>query len=718
MKDNNLNHAENKEESAKRRILSAIKTVPPSDVNFQSALKDADIDAIRQALSEIPEENNKSRIKILTSKLNALEKSRPKALREDLETRKVALEEKGWSFHIGEKSGFKRFEKQKMDAKLERAVSIEHLLSQAEALDLSHTDFSDESDGDEQTILSAETVRSIPIGKIIPSPFEPQTRRRTKFLDNEISALAGSIKQFGLRQPILVRPRFDEFEIVFGERRFLACAKSGLDSVNCFVESLSDAEVIELQYEENHNRLEPDPLDDAFTFHYLQTEKGYSIEDLSIKFAMDKSSVRRRLKLNDLIGQAKELLSSGKIPLGHAVFMAALPADAQQEIIDEGILFEYTDGPVYSLAEFKEEVEDEIVRDLSKAPFDTIDPRLHIKNLICPDCTQRTGYEPKLFDEDFGRGDKCLNKQCFELKTNVHLKLKREEIAAKIQLPVTTDNDDSPGNSDGDGGAEKILEKKIASVPLVTERSYVDKNDLPIKGKILTNQTLLDDPECEFSERGLGIAGEKKGQEVWICRNDKCPVHHPEKIAPEEKTAIPDFKLRQLENDYQIKVGMTVRERVFAKSIEHFNGYNSFFQNADLVEKLLVEIISLRFSYLQEIKNIFKEWKNFPKSPVSRQSIETFVAELDTVRRDQILFLCIFASDGYMVNGEYKSQTEIEKLAKSYAKLDYGDLDADVRVELAPDEFKAIAEEYRTDYQNGEPIAVPRFWWEGFEFPD
>ena len=113
---------------------------------------------------------------------------------------------------------------------------------------------------DEPGSAAAETIILIPISNIQPSPLEPQARRRARFKPEEIETLGDSIVRHGLRQPILVRPsekqehknRQRVYEIVFGERRFLAAKAKGISEIKCFVENLSDAEVIELQYEENH----------------------------------------------------------------------------------------------------------------------------------------------------------------------------------------------------------------------------------------------------------------------------------------------------------------------------------------------------------------------------------------------------------------------------------------------------------------------------------
>ncbi len=696
-------------QAKQERIYNALLTVPKDDVNFKSALEDTDIETVQKVLKNLPDFFTKSKRKILEAKLKSLEKVRPKQIRDDLLKRKNALEKKGWEFEIEWKSGVKIFGNEKQV--VEGAVSLDALFNEAEAIENSFQ--TPTSPTENQPENNPDQIVLIPVGKIVESPFEPQERRRQKFKTKSgteaIVLLGDSITLNGLQQPILVRPVGDFFEIVFGERRFLAHLLKGIKTIPCFVKNLSDAKVIELQYEENHNRLEPDPLDDAFTFAYLKKEKNYSVHDLAIKFSTSETSILRKLKLNDLIESAKKLLSDGILPLGHAVFMAALGGDAQTEIVENDFLFLYGDRDqrILTLEEFKYLVGEEIIRDLTNAPFDVTDPRLHINNLICGNCTERTGYEPKLFDEGFVKNDKCLNKKCFEVKSNVHLKLTQQEIAEEMTASGASTGTD-----------EETFKETLKSVPLVTEKSVVNKKELPVKGNVLTGQELHDEPECEFSVKSVAIDGVKKGRKVYVCQNGKCPVHHPVEVN-NQGDKLSDYDLQLNEKQFQIDVALVVREKVLEKSIEFFNGSNSFWQYADLIEKLIAEFISERAFHLKELSEIFKDFKNFPKNLLDKKSVEAFVRELDPRRKDQLLFLLVFSKEGYMsATGEYKSQAEIEKLAKSYAKLDYDRLDADVRVELAPDEFKETARNYRNEIFNDWKPEVPRFWWMEFTFPD
>ena len=580
------------------------------------------------------------------------------------------------------------------------------------------------SDGDGKTVSAKQPeVFEIPVGLIVPSPFEAQTLRRKQKFETEdgkikIDELGDSILAKGLLQPVMVRPIGEKYELVYGERRWLAHKAKGIEKIFTFVRDLNDEDTQEMQYYENHEREEPNALEDALRFKFY-VEKGHPYEYIASRFSTTKKTVEKKLRLNKLIPEALSELSDGSLPLKHAYYLATFPDESQKKIVEREYAYEWrgNSNEAVTFDEFKEVVERNIVRNLATAPFDPSDTRLHIKSLTCWECPKRTGSDATLFEDDF-KEDSCLDESCFSMKTNVNLKIKQAEIAESIPLPVLID-DDSAGDDDG-GGAEKILEKKIKSVPLVTRRNVVNKKELPIKGEILTNQEILEEPECEFSVLSLDI---DKGRKVYVCQNAKCPTHHPETIPAENRKSGPtDYELQQMEKRFQIQVAMTVRKRVLAKAVNHFDGYNSFWQNADLVELLLVEFIcsSDRAYFVKQHADLFSIFKNFPKDVGQKEKTREFVRGLDPRQRDQLLFLTVFAGIGFMTqnNTGFISQKQIEQIAKSYAKIDYGDLDADVRAELAPDEFKEIAEEYRTDYKNDELVHVPRFWWEGFEFPE
>jgi len=539
------------------------------------------------------------------------------------------------------------------------------------------------------------------VDTIAPSRFEPQARRRAKFKEEDTRRLGDSIVKSGLEQPILVRPLkpLDElftkadYEIVFGERRWLAHKAKTIKKIDCFVKELSDAEVIERQYQENHERQDNDPLDDAFYFKYLQDHEGYSIKDLSLKFSISEKAVVNKLKFNDLIEEAKEELSNGLLPLGHALYLSKFPFETQKKIVEEKYAYRYgdKDDGAAPLSEFKEEVEEHIVRKLATAPFNPDDRRLHLKGLLCSNCPERTGFEPRLFEGvDNWENDSCLNPKCFAEKVNVNLRVKREAIATTYAKP-------------GD-----YLDQAVKIVPLVTERSYVDKEEIPFEEKVLTSQKLLEKPECEFSELSLCVKGEKKGESVYICREKTCSVHHPKtKEQPEE---LSEYQRKNLEDEFNVKVGLKVREKVFAEAIHYFDSGNAFWQYADLIDRLLIETLFARRYYFGRLKDVLQYFPNAPKGFDDSTKTAEFVSRLEPFHKSQLLFLITFAGVGDM-SWRLEPQDEIKEIAKNYTKLDYARVDADLRVKLAPEEFKPLAQAYLDAVVEGDETAeIPKFW--------
>lgn len=544
------------------------------------------------------------------------------------------------------------------------------------------------------------TVVSIELSRIVPNSLEPQARRRKRFNQDEIESLGKSIVSKGLLQPILVRPIAvlselkGDYEIVFGEQRWLASKGKKLKTIDCFVRELTNAEVIELQYEENHERKEPDPLDDAFYFKYLQTEENYSVQDLSIKFNISEKAVINKLKFNDLIEEAKQELSDGILPLGHALYLSKFPPETQKLIVEEQYAYNYgdkNDGAV-KLSEFKEEVEENIIRKLSEAPFNPDDARLHLKGLICSKCPERSGFEPRLFDgADNWENDSCLNPTCFKEKTNINLRIKHEDIAAKISKPG------------------EYLDEAVKKVPLVTESYWFDDDDTPFNKKdVLTKQKILETNECENATPALCVKGEKKGAEVYICQNKTCPTHNP--TSKEEETKeLSEYRRKELEEEQEIKVGLQVRETVFAEAIRFFERGNSFWQYADLVDRLLVETLFARRHYWSNLRSVLKQFPKCPKNFDDKDANVKFVSTLEPFHKSQLLFLVTFVAVGDM-SWRYEPQDGVKQIATDYTKLNYKKLDAETRFELAPDEFKPLAQAYLDAVIEDRETEPPKFW--------
>ena len=158
------------------------------------------------------------------------------------------------------------------------------------------------------TLLSARTptaVREIPIGKIQPNPSQP----RMTWVEETLQELAASITEHGVLQPILVRPAGEGYEIIAGERRWRASRIAGRETVPAIVERFDDATALEIALIENLQREDLSPLDEAFIYHKMTTELGYSIRGLAGKLGKDKGYVENRLRLANAPDDVREMVA-------------------------------------------------------------------------------------------------------------------------------------------------------------------------------------------------------------------------------------------------------------------------------------------------------------------------------------------------------------------------------------------------------------------------
>jgi ParB family chromosome partitioning protein len=158
------------------------------------------------------------------------------------------------------------------------------------------------------SLLAARTptaVREIPLDKIVPNPNQP----RMTFAEDTLNELAGSIREHGVLQPILVRPAGDRYELIAGERRWRASAIARRETVPAIVERFDDATALEIALIENLQREDLSPLDEAVIYKKMTDELGYSIRSLADKLSKDKGYVENRLRLATAPDDVREMVA-------------------------------------------------------------------------------------------------------------------------------------------------------------------------------------------------------------------------------------------------------------------------------------------------------------------------------------------------------------------------------------------------------------------------
>jgi len=169
-----------------------------------------------------------------------------------------------------------------------------------------------------------KSQKSLLIGDLNRNPFQP----RIKFDEDKINELSKSIKQNGLIQPIAVRKDKDDpgkYQIVAGERRWLAAQKAGLHEVPIVVLDLNDSETLEVAIVENVQRENLNPIEEARGYERLHKEFGYDHEKIAKFISKSRSHVSNTLRLLTLPRDVISMLEEKLITAGQARPLIGLP---------------------------------------------------------------------------------------------------------------------------------------------------------------------------------------------------------------------------------------------------------------------------------------------------------------------------------------------------------------------------------------------------------
>jgi ParB family transcriptional regulator, chromosome partitioning protein len=160
----------------------------------------------------------------------------------------------------------------------------------------------------------AQELRQLPVELIAANPKQP----RRRFDEDALQALAGSLGERGVLQPVLVRPKpGGTYELVAGERRWRAAKLAGIERIPALVRTHDDAEAIELALIENMAREDLNPIEEALACAALVEELGITREDVGRRIGRGRVAVSNLLRLLDLPDEAIELLTQGTLSEGH-----------------------------------------------------------------------------------------------------------------------------------------------------------------------------------------------------------------------------------------------------------------------------------------------------------------------------------------------------------------------------------------------------------------
>jgi len=366
----------------------------------------------------------------------------------------------------------------------------------------------------ETTVINATEYRDLPLSQLN----ESKTNPRRVFDGTALNELAASIRSQGVLSPLLVRPLTETgFEIVAGARRYRAAQMAESATVPVRIVHLSDAEVIEAQLVENLIRAEIHPMEEAEGFARLLAldEPKYSIEQIAARVGKQPPFVAQRIRLIDLAPAAVEAFYANEIGVGHALLLAKLPADQQQQALSACFKEVYNGSqsaarillPVRNLQFW---IESNVLLVLKDAPFDKRDAQLVPTAGSCADCPKRTGHNKLLFGDDLGRqGDRCTDPGCYQFKLSAHV---AKSVAAKPEIvQISTAY-----------GTQK------EGSPVLPRNKYTTVRDDKPKSNDEAKR-----PEfkvCKFTTDAIVTEGSDIGTVHKVCANPACPIHHPKKV--------------------------------------------------------------------------------------------------------------------------------------------------------------------------------------------
>jgi ParB family chromosome partitioning protein len=245
----------------------------------------------------------------------------------------------------------------------------------------------------------------VPVNAVAPNRRQP----RQAFGDESLEALARSIREVGVLQPIVVRKVEDEgYELVAGERRIRAARIAGLATIPAIIRTSDDTEALREALIENIHRQDLAPLEQAAAFQELQDDLGVTQEDLARKLGHSRPHIANTIRLLNLPAEVQSLLAAGGITAAHGRALLALDdpegqTALAQRVAAEGLSVRQTEELVrtYSLhpasrATAERKTKDAQLLQLEEALGDALGTRVRV---------QRARRKGKIVIEFGSKGD-------------------------------------------------------------------------------------------------------------------------------------------------------------------------------------------------------------------------------------------------------------------------------------------------------------------------
>jgi len=171
-------------------------------------------------------------------------------------------------------------------------------------------------------------LREVPVDLIRRNPFQP----RMHFDETSLRELADSIRAQGVIQPVVLRRRSGEYELIAGERRWRAAQLAGLERVPAVVREIDDTQAAAIALIENLQRENLNPIEQAKAKARLVNEFGLTHQQVADMLGSSRPAVSNALRLLELDEDVQAMLADQRLDMGHARALLPLPAESQREL--------------------------------------------------------------------------------------------------------------------------------------------------------------------------------------------------------------------------------------------------------------------------------------------------------------------------------------------------------------------------------------------------
>jgi len=171
-------------------------------------------------------------------------------------------------------------------------------------------------------------LREVPVDLIRRNPFQP----RMHFDETSLRELADSIRAQGVIQPVVLRRRSGEYELIAGERRWRAAQLAGLERVPAVVREIDDTQAAAIALIENLQRENLNPIEQAKATARLVNEFGLTHQQVADMLGSSRPAVSNALRLLELDEEVQAMLADQRLDMGHARALLPLPAESQREL--------------------------------------------------------------------------------------------------------------------------------------------------------------------------------------------------------------------------------------------------------------------------------------------------------------------------------------------------------------------------------------------------